>query len=43
VADTHNEWQTDDRRYLLEASMAILYPDRTQQSDTDPAAIDSGK
>jgi putative transposase len=28
LADTHDEWQTDDRRYLSEASMALLYPDR---------------
>jgi transposase-like protein len=27
LADTHDEWQTHDRRYLSEASMAILYPD----------------
>ncbi|MFD1056829.1 IS256 family transposase [Terrabacter terrigena] len=40
LADTHDEWQTDERRYLSEASMAILYPDR----DTEPiAAIDSGE
>jgi transposase-like protein len=28
LADTHDEWQTDERRYLSEASMALLYPDR---------------
>ena len=40
LADTHDEWQTDERRYLSEASMAQLYPDR----DTGPvAAIDSGE
>jgi putative transposase len=40
LADTHDEWQTDERRYLSEASMAILYPDR----DTgEVAAIDSGE
>ena len=39
LADTHDEWQTDERRYLSEASMALLYPDR----DTGlAAAIDSG-
>ena len=36
----HDEWQAGDRRYLSEASMALLYPDR----DTEPiAAIDSGE
>jgi transposase-like protein len=40
LADTHDEWQTDERRYLSEASMALLYPER----DTDPvAAINSGE
>ena len=40
LADTHDEWQTDERRYLSEASMALLYPDR----DTGlVAAIDSGE
>jgi putative transposase len=40
LADTHDEWQTDERRYLSEGSMALLYPDR----DTDLiAAIDSGE
>lgn len=43
LADTHDEWQTDDRRYLSEASMARLYPDRATVSDTEPAAIDSGR
>jgi hypothetical protein len=39
LADTHDEWQTDERRYLSEASMALLYPER----DTGAvAAIDSG-
>jgi putative transposase len=39
LADTHDEWLVDDRRYLSEASMAILYPDR----DNHPvAAISSG-
>ncbi len=28
LADTHDEWQTDERRYLSEGSMARLYPDR---------------
>jgi hypothetical protein len=28
LADTHDEWQTDERRYLSEGSMALLYPDR---------------
>jgi putative transposase len=40
LADTHDEWQTDERRYLSEGSMALLYPDR----DTgDVAAIDSSE
>ena len=40
LADTHDEWQTDERRYLSEGSMALLYPDR----DTgDVAAINSGE
>jgi putative transposase len=40
LADTHDEWQTDDRRYLSEGSMALLYPDR----DTGRiAAIDNGE
>jgi putative transposase len=39
LADTHDDWLTDERRYLSEASMAKLYPDR----DTDPvAAITDG-
>jgi len=38
LADAHDEWQVHDRRYLSEASMALLRPDR----DTDPAAITSG-
>jgi putative transposase len=40
LSDTHDEWQTDERRYLSEGSMALLYPDR----DTGlVAAIDSGE
>jgi putative transposase len=40
LADTHDEWQTDERRYLSEGSMALLYPDR----DTGLiAAIGSGE
>jgi len=36
----HDEWHADDRRYLSEALMALLYPD----SDTEPiTAIDSGE
>jgi putative transposase len=39
LADTHDDWLTDERRYLSEASMAKLYPDR----DTGPiAAITDG-
>ena len=41
LADMHDEWQSaDNRRYLSEASMAQLYPER----DTEPiAAINSGE
>jgi len=28
LADTHDEWQAGDRRYLSEGSMAKLYPER---------------
>jgi putative transposase len=28
LADIHDEWQTGDRRYLSETSMALLYPER---------------
>jgi putative transposase len=38
LADAHDEWQVADRRYLSEASMALLY----KTSDTDTAAITSG-
>ena len=36
LADTHDEWQVDDRRYLCEASMAKLYPTR----DTETVALE---
>ena len=40
LADMHDEWQSGERRYLSEGSMAQLKP----TSDTDPiAAIDSGE
>jgi transposase-like protein len=40
LADMHDEWQSGDRRYLSETSMALLNTD----SDTEPtAAIDSGE
>jgi transposase-like protein len=39
LADAHDEWQVSDRRYLSEASMALLHTPR----DTDTAAITSGK
>jgi transposase-like protein len=40
LADMHDEWQSGDRRYLSEGSMALLKPN----SDTHPiAAIDSGE
>ena len=38
LADTHDEWATDERRYLSEESMALLYPDR----DTEPVAAING-
>ena len=39
LADIHDEWQSGERRYLSEASMALLKP----PSDTDTiAAINSG-
>ena len=34
VADTHDEWVVDERRYLSEASMAKLYPDRDNDTVT---------
>jgi transposase-like protein len=34
LADMHDEWQAGERRYLSEASMASLYPER----DTEHAA-----
>ena len=38
--DMHDEWQAGERRYLSEASMALLYPD----SDTGPiAALKAGE
>src|SRR5215211_7744399 len=40
LADMHDEWQSGDRRYLSEGSMALLNHNR----DTEPiAAIDSGE
>ena len=36
LADTHDEWQIDDRRYLCEGSMAKLYPTR----DTETVALE---
>ena len=36
LADTHDEWQVDDRRYLCEGSMAKLYPTR----DTETVALE---
>jgi putative transposase len=32
LADTHDEWQAGDRRYLSEGSMAKLYPERDTHS-----------
>ena len=32
LADVHDEWQAGDRRYLSEASMALLYPERDNGS-----------
>jgi putative transposase len=40
LTDIHDEWQSGERRYLSEASMALLHPNR----DTETiAAIDSGE
>ena len=36
LADTHDEWQVDDRRYLSEGSMSKLYPTR----DTETVALE---
>lgn len=38
LADMHDEWQASERRYLSEASMALLYPD----SDNAVVAAISG-
>ena len=39
LADMHDEWQSGDRRYLSEGSMALLKPNRDNEVI---AAIDSG-
>ena len=39
LADAHDEWQVTDRRYLSEASMALLH--KTSHNETT-AAITSG-
>ena len=39
LADTHDEWVVDERRYLSEASMAKLHPDR----DTDTVSVIEGR
>ena len=36
LADTHDEWKVDERRYLSEGSMAKLYPTR----DTETVALE---
>lgn len=38
LADTHDEWAIDERRYLSEASMAKLHPER----DTEPVTAIEG-
>lgn len=39
LADTNDEWITDERRYLPEGTMAILFP----EADNEPtAAITDG-
>ena len=40
LADMHDEWQSGDRRYLSEASMAQLKPNRNTDNI---AAIDNGE
>jgi putative transposase len=41
IAETHDEWQVCDRRYLSEASMNKLYADADQPTASVPAAIAS--
>jgi hypothetical protein len=36
LADTHDEWVTDERGYLSEGSLALLHPER----DTEPVGRD---
>jgi putative transposase len=36
LADTHDEWEVDDRRHLSEGSMAKLYP----TSNTETVALE---
>ncbi len=38
LADTHDEWATDERRYLSEESMAKI----AKTDDTDPVALTEG-
>ena len=38
LADTHDEWATDERRYLSEGSMALL----TKASDNQTVAAITG-
>ena len=40
LTDTNDEWTTDERRYLSEGSMALLYPDRNNEP---VAAITDGE
>jgi putative transposase len=42
IAETHDEWQVSDKKYLSEGSMAKLYEERTGEIDTpreEPLAV----
>ena len=41
LADLHDDWISSDRRYLSEASMAKLYPER-EDDPTVTAELQSG-
>jgi hypothetical protein len=41
IAETHDEWQVCDRRYLSEASMNKLYANPDEPKASVPAAIAS--
>jgi transposase-like protein len=39
LVEAHDEWQVSDRRYLSEASMALLTPDNTGKEVVSPALL----